>query len=177
MESLPVPRRPLTAERDAAFERIQRAYADELISYDEMQQRLDGVLAAGSGEGIVAVVDGLPEVAAQERALTIEVMNGRIRRDGAWRVPRRIRIASEYAKVKLDLSRATFESGEVGIELDLTYGRARIVVPRGAVVDLDGLVTEWKQPRYRGPRDGSGSGPLVRISGRMEYGRLKVRHR
>jgi hypothetical protein len=96
---------------------------------------------------------------------------------GTWRVPRRIRISSEYGRVKLDLSQAQFESEEVEIDLQLTYGRARIIIPRSAVVDLDGLVTDWKQPSYRRPRHGPGSSPLIRIIGHMEYGRLKVRHR
>ena len=80
-------------------------------------------------------------------------------------------------KVKLDLSQAQFESDRVEIDLQLTYGQALIIVPRSAVVDLDGLVADWKQPSYRGPREGPGSRPLVRIIGHMEYGRLKVRHR
>ena len=68
-------------------------------------------------------------------------------------------------------------SDRVEIDLQLTYGQALIVVPRSAVVDLDGLVADWKQPSYRGPREGPGSRPLVRIIGHMEFGRLKVRHR
>ena len=79
--------------------------------------------------------------------------------------------------MKVDLSQAQFESDTVEIDLQLTYGRARIIVPRSAVVDLDGLVTDWKQPRYRRPRHGPGSRPLIRIIGHMEYGRLKVRYR
>lgn len=176
MESLPVPPRPLAAEREAAVERIQIAYADEVISYDEMEQRLDGVLAAPTGDEVLDVIADLP-ADIEGGALEIEAINGHIKRLGSWRVPRRIRIASEYGKVKLDLSQAQFESDKVDIDLQLTYGRARIIVPRSAVVDLDGLVTDWKQPSYRGPREGPGNRPLIRISGHMEYGRLKVRHR
>jgi hypothetical protein len=176
VENRPVPRPPLTVEREAALARVQRAYADELISYDELEQRLDDVLSAATCDDILAVMSGLPAVAAEDSLLENAAMNGRIKRLGAWRVPRRIRIASEYGKVKLDLSGAQFESDEVEIELQLTYGRARIIVPRSAVVDLDGLVADWKQPRYRARR-GSGSWPLIRIRGHMEYGRLTVRHR
>jgi hypothetical protein len=176
VDSLPVPPRPLAGEREAAFERIKTAYADGVISYDEMEQRLDGVLTAATGDEVVAVIADLPAVVA-DGALDIDAINGRIKRLGTWRVPRRIRISSEYGKVKLDLSQAQFESDKVEIDLQLTYGRARIIVPRSAVVDLDGLVTDWKQPSYRRPRHGPGSRPLIRITGHMEYGRLKVRHR
>jgi hypothetical protein len=142
---------------------------------DEMEQRLDVVLTAATGHQVVAVIADLPAV-VEDRALEIDAINGRITRVGTWRVPRRIRISSEYGKVKLDLSQAQFESDTVEIDLQLTYGRARIIVPRGAVVDLDGLVTDWKQPSYRRPLRAPGSGPLIRIIGHMEYGRLKVRH-
>ena len=176
MESLPVPPRPLAVEREAAFERIKTAYADEVISYHELEQRLDGVLTAATVGEVLAVIADLPAV-VEDGALEIDAINGRITRLGTWRVPRRIRISSEYGKVKLDLSQAQFESDTVEIDLQLTYGRARIIVPRSAVVDLDGLVTDWKQPRYRRPRHGTGSRPLIRIIGHMEYGRLKVRYR
>jgi hypothetical protein len=176
VESLPVPPRPLAVEREVAFERIKAAYADEVISYEEMEQRLDGVLTAAKGDEVLAVIADLPAVVA-DGALEIEAINGRIKRLGTWRVPRRIRISSEYGKVMLDLSQARFESDKVEVDLQLTYGGARIIVPRSAVVDLDGLVTDWKQPSYRRPRHGPGSRPLIRIIGHMEYGRLKVRHR
>jgi len=176
VESLPVPPRPLAVEREAAFERIKTAYAAEVISYDEMEERLDGVLTAATGDEVLAVIADLPAL-VEDGALEIEAINGRIKRLGTWRVPRRIRISSEYGKVKLDLSQAQFESDKVEIDLQLTYGRARIIVPRSAVVDLDGLVTDWKQPSYRRPRHWPGSRPLIRIIGHMEYGRLKVRHR
>lgn len=121
------------------------------------------------------MIAGLPAV-VEDEVLQIDAISGRIKRVGTWRVPRRIRIASEYGKVKLDLSHAQFASDQVEIDLQLTYGRARIIVPRSAIVDLDGLVTDWKQPRYRRPRHGPAGTPLIRIIGHMEYGRLKVRH-
>ena len=177
MDGLQVPRRSLAMDREAALERIQRAYADGLISHEELEQRLDGVLSASTGEEVLALIAGLPAAVVEDRALEIAAVSGRIRRRGDWGVPRRIRIESEYGKVQLDLSRAQFESDTVDVELQLTYGWARITVPWSAVVDLDGLVTDWRQPSYRSPRQGSGRGPLVRIFGHMEYGRLKVRHR
>lgn len=126
-----MPPRPLAVEREAAFERIKTAYADEVISYDEMTQRLDGVLTAATGDEVVAAIAGLPTV-VEDRTLEITAISGRIKRLGAWRVPRRIRITSEYGQVKLDLSQARFESDAVEIDLQLRYGQARILVPRSA---------------------------------------------
>lgn len=79
-------------------------------------------------------------------------------------------------QVDLDLSRVIFEEPSVVIQLQLTYGRARITVPADAVVDLDGLTTVRKQPKYRAPQGAGTGGPTIRIFGTMEYGRLKARH-
>ena len=69
------------------------------------------------------------------------------------------------------------------MELRLRFGRARLLLPAAAVVDLDGLTTVWKQPRYpssRQPRvrpEDTASVVLVRVSGVMEFGRLTIKHR
>jgi len=166
---------PRDSERDSAVARIQDAYADGRISHDAMDIRLHSALTARTEAELLLAVDSLP-ASDDGRELVISAMNGRIRRSGAWSVPRLIRIESDYAKVRLDFTRATFTTSEVDLVLALRFGRARIVVPPDVRVDLDGLRTDWKQPRYRLP-DVAPTGPLLRITGSMEYGRIKVRHR
>ena len=90
-------------------------------------------------------------------------------------MPRFLRVESAYGRVRLDLSRAIIEHPVVDIELQLGTGGARITVPRDAVVDAEGLRTEWKDMRYKAPRR-SRPGPKIRISGTMGFGRLKIRH-
>ena len=91
-------------------------------------------------------------------------------------VPSVLRIESDYGRVSLDFSRATFETPVVDVELQLRFGRAKIIVPADAVIDLDGLQAKWKRPRYEIPGHAPSAGPLIRISGSMEFGRLTVRH-
>jgi hypothetical protein len=83
---------------------------------------------------------------------------------------------SAFGKVRLDLSRAIIEHPVVDIELQIGTGGARITVPRDAVVDVEGLRTEWKDLRYKAPRRSRPGGPEIRISGIMGFGRLKIRH-
>jgi hypothetical protein len=72
---------------------------------------------------------------------------------------------------------AVVEHPVVDIELQLGTGRAKITVPRDAIVDVEELRTGWKdtlyKPRRRPSRPG---GPTIRISGSMGFGRLKIRH-
>jgi hypothetical protein len=170
------PMGPLGRDREIALSRIQQAFVEGHLSSEDLDDRLHRVLTARTRDEVSAALDSLPEP-DEGRVVSIAAMRGRIRRDGPWSVPRVLRIESEYGSVDLDFSRATFETPVVDVELQLTYGRARIVVPADTVVDLDGLLTVWKQPRYRRPLPVPAGAPLIRISGSMEYGRLKVRHR
>jgi hypothetical protein len=162
--------------RETAIERLHQAFAEGYITQEEMDERLQGALTAKTHGDLVPVLDSLPDKDTGP-TVEIEAMGGRIQRRGVWRVPRTFKIESEYGKVKLDLSRAIIEYPVIDIELRLQYGRARIVLPRGATVDYDGLSAAWKQPVHKPGRRGSTGGPHFRISGTMGFGRLKIKHR
>jgi hypothetical protein len=76
----------------------------------------------------------------------------------------------------LDLSRAVIEHSVVDIELQLGTGRAKITVPRDAIVDVEDLRTGWKDSLYKTRRRSRPGGPRIRISGTVGFGRLKIRH-
>jgi hypothetical protein len=170
------PVRPIESDRELALARIQQAFAEGHLSHEDLEDHLQSVLTASTSDALVLAVDSLP-VPDPGREVSVTAMNGTIRRTGPWRVPRRLRIESENGSVRLDFSGAVFEAPIVDVELQLRFGRARIIVPAEAIVDLEGLQTVWKQPRYTPPRRTSGTGPLIRLYGSMEYGRLRIRHR
>ena len=162
-------------ERDTAVERLKQAFAEGHLSSDEMDERLHVALSATSPGELMSALSGLKDTDAG-RTVVIEAISGRIKRSGGWRVPRVLKVDSTYGKVDLDLSHAVLEHQTVDIELRLQYGWARILVPRDAAVDYEGLRADWKQPVYKAPRRGSQDGPRIRITGAMEYGRLTIRH-
>jgi Domain of unknown function (DUF1707) len=177
VSSLPEDRSSLVGEddREAAVQRLQEAYVSGHLSHEQMDERLHQVLTATTYGEVVAALASLPEEQAAT-ASTIAVVSGRIRRRGAWRVPRMLKVESALGRVHLDLSRAVIEHPVVDIELQLGTGRARITVPRDAIVDIEGIRSGWKDTRYK-PRQPTGpGGPRIRISGTMGFGRLKVRH-
>ncbi|MFI2203828.1 DUF1707 domain-containing protein [Streptomyces sp. NPDC020192] len=170
------PSTPLSEDdRETAVRRLQEAYADERISHEEMDERLDRVLTAKTHGDLAVALTSLPE---EKPAATsaIGAAGGRIRRGGVWRVPRVLKVESAFGRVRLDLSRAVIEHPVVDIELRLGTGGARITVPRDAIVEVEGLHTGWKDVRYRTRRSSRPGGPTIRISGAMEFGRLKIRH-
>ncbi|WP_338146209.1 DUF1707 domain-containing protein [Streptomyces boncukensis] len=165
--------------RDSAVARLQEAFAAGSIPADEMDHRLQTALTATTDEELAAALDAVPGAEAATPAATVEIraVGGRIRRQGAWRVPRVLRIESRMAKVVLDLSRTAVEHPVVDIELQLEFGGARLILPPGATVDYDGLTAHWKQPVHRAPRWTEPGGPHIRVTGTMGYGRLRIRHR
>ncbi|MER6630247.1 DUF1707 domain-containing protein [Streptomyces sp. NPDC000987] len=177
MTSLPEnPSLPLREDdRDTAVRRVQEAYAAGHLSHEEMDERLQRALTARTHGELSPVLASLPPENPGTTSL-IAAAGGRIRRRGPWRVPRALKVESAYGRVHLDLSEAVIEHPVVDIELQLGTGKAKITVPRDAVVDFDGLRTEWKDTRYKArPRSGPG-GPTIRISGAMGFGRLTIRH-
>ncbi|MFE0801258.1 DUF1707 domain-containing protein [Streptomyces sp. NPDC058812] len=177
MTSLPEDSPPLIGEddRNTAVQRLQEAYAEGLISHEELDERLHQVLTAKAHSELASALFSLPEEDPGSTS-TIAAAGGRIQRRGAWRVPRVLKVGSAYGRVRLNLSRAIIEHPVVDIELHIGTGGARITVPRDAVVDVEGLSTGWKDLRYKVPRRSRPGGPTIRISGTMGFGRLKIRH-
>ncbi|MGQ4347707.1 MULTISPECIES: DUF1707 SHOCT-like domain-containing protein [unclassified Streptomyces] len=177
MTSSPEDSPPLIGEddRNTAVQRLQEAYTEGLISHEELDGHLHQVLSAKAHSELVSALASLPEEHPGTTS-TIAAASGRIQRRGAWPVPRILKVESAYGRVRLDLSRAVIEHPVVDIELQLGTGGARITVPRDAVVDVEGLRTEWKDLRYKAPRRSRPGGPTIRISGTMGFGRLKIRH-
>ncbi|MFD8542525.1 DUF1707 domain-containing protein [Streptomyces sp. NPDC059649] len=162
-------------DRETAVQRLQEAYADERVSHEEMEERLDQVLTAKTHSELASALASLPGE-NPDTTSTIAAAGGRIHRGGTWRVPRILKVESAYGRVDLDLSRAVIEHPAVDIELQLGTGGAKITVPRDAIVEVEGLHTGWKDLRYKPPRRARSGGPRIRISGAMGFGRLKIRH-
>jgi Domain of unknown function (DUF1707) len=168
-------------DRDTAVEHLKDAFARGDISREEMDERLEVVLTAKTYGELASALAGVSLAALNEEdvgpTVAIEAIGGKIKRDRGWRVPRVLKIDSRFGKVDLDLSRALIEHRVVDIELRLEFGGARLVLPRSATVDYEGLRAGWSQPTYKAPRHDPAGGPHIRISGAMEYGRLRIRHR
>ncbi|MFI6499918.1 DUF1707 domain-containing protein [Nonomuraea typhae] len=159
-------------DRDHAVQRLQMAYAEGLLDAGEMETRLEQALTARTPGTLATALADLPD-----EQVVLAFLGGRLKRTGAWRVPRTLRLVSEYGHAKLDLSRADIGYPAIEIALELEYGSARLILPRRATVDLSGLQSAWKPPVYRNSTR-PGAGTLhVQVSGKMGYGRLKIRHR
>jgi hypothetical protein len=162
-------------ERERAVRRLQEAYAEGRLSHLQLEEGLHAALTATTG-GELAAALAMPVPRPREEGAGSGVAGGRIVRRGAWRVPRVLTVVSALGGVRLDLSRAVIEHPEVDIALHLGTGGAHVTVPRDAVVDLTGLRTGWKAPLYAPPRRRRPGGPVIRLTGTVGLGRIRVRH-
>ncbi|MDA0634997.1 DUF1707 domain-containing protein [Nonomuraea sp. MCN248] len=158
------------AERETAVELVQQAYADGRLQPAELEQRLELALTATSWEDLGPILADL-----SDDAVLLETTGGNIRRAGDWQVPRRLRVSSEYGRVRLDLSRAVIRHPHIEIDLRLPFGSATIILPAGASANVDGVRTEWGSVVCKVPGSRFAGGPHVRVTGELTYGRLTIR--
>jgi hypothetical protein len=158
-------------DRDKTVHRLQEAFADGRLIVGELERRLELALTAQSHHDLLAVISDLTDDMVQ-----LTPRSGRIRRAGDWRVPRLLRIDSEYGKVRLDLSQALIRHPEVDIELWLTYGSAAIILPPGASAIADGVRTEWGRVTCKAVAYARPGKLHVHITGELTYGRLIIRN-
>ena len=156
-------RPPLISEddRDTAVKRLQEAYTEGHISHEELDEGLHQVLTAKTHSELVQALASLPEEDAGTTS-TIAAVSGRIRRRGAWLVPRILKVESAFGRVHLDLSRAVIEHPVVDIEVQLGTGR-----PRSRCLATRSSTSRICAPcgRTRSTRPGGAPAPAGRGSG------------
>jgi hypothetical protein len=180
------------ADRDRVIEVLRAAVADGRLDSAEFDERLDAALAArtvdalapltadliavpGSGGAISLPLAGTPAEPAAE-VLTISERHGSVRRDGRWRLPRRLALRTAWCDVTLDLTTAVRSGPELVIEMRVTGGQVELVVAPGMVVDANELSVRYsKLAISRDAGDNTAETLHVRLVGRMRHGRIETR--
>ncbi|MEV4170023.1 DUF1707 domain-containing protein [Nonomuraea sp. NPDC049709] len=165
-------------DRERTAQQLQRAFAEGRLNQLELEDRLEIALTAKTYGDLLGLIDDLPVDQSQVNdVVELESKNGNLKRSGDWAVPRKLRVSSKYGSVELDLSEAVVSHPVVDIELDLTYGSAKIILPEGAVANVDAFQSDWGSTTTSDvpsrPRPGA---VHVVISGRAKYGGLTVRY-
>lgn len=79
----------------------------------------------------------MPSASVRERGGVLSFF-GAQKREGAWEVPRELRVACCMGSVELDLREAILADGETVIEVIALMGSVEILLPPGVRVDLEG---------------------------------------
>jgi hypothetical protein len=150
-----LPARELERARDQVIETLSEHFAQDNISMDELERRIERVYAATNPVTISDALSGLPslvppapvvepsdalrfpeELSGKRRTL-VAFMSGIVRR-GAWIVPPRMRAVAFMGGVEIDLRDARLQA-VTDIYAVAFMGGVVITVPPGVRVQADGF--------------------------------------
>lgn len=139
---------PVGVVRERVIQRLTDAFANDLISVAELEERLEKVYRATTAAEAEALIAGLVPVAGQaglglaqraeqlpyqeeprsERFLSI--MSSQSRR-GVWAVPRRLKTVALFSDTTIDLTHAMLPRDIIELEVNVIFANLEIIVPPG----------------------------------------------
>jgi hypothetical protein len=183
-------------KREQTIEALGRHFANDVLSMDEYERRVDVAQRAGTVEELEVLmadlrppveestalakptdVTVLPAENVPDRRSVVSVL-GSATRKGEWTVPRELKVVSVLGETELDFREARLSEGTTRINAVAVLGEVRILVPPGLRVDLEGtgILGEFE--------DGDGDtrrvaddAPTLRVEGVAVLGEVKVTSR
>ena len=177
----PVELRASDADREQAAERLREAATDGRITMEELDERVDAAYSAKTHAelhrltrdlGASEAPAGAPTApvraeagpARKNRRRSIVVMSGLDRR-GRWVVPARFSVFSFWGGAQLDLREAVLTERETVIRIDAVMSGIEIIVPKDAVVLVEGSGILGVFAETRSPEAPPPDAPIIRIVG------------
>ncbi|QFZ23891.1 DUF1707 SHOCT-like domain-containing protein [Saccharothrix syringae] len=133
------------AEREHVVNLLQKAIGRGLITLDEFTERTDTALAAKTRAQLNAVLLDLPGIVHRDRAAApverseLKTTMSSVTRKGHWTVPQRLVVRNRMGSADLDFREAAIPHAVVDIELDVTAGSVKLVLPDNATVNAEGV--------------------------------------
>ena len=192
----PLPAPALDVARERVVRLLTDRYADDSLTVEEFEARLDQMHALTSPEALDAMAHALaapaavtrPVVAGQGRAVgsaagalagmlpaRVRAVMSTLRREGAWVVPPRVQVTSLMSEVRLDLREAVLPP-VCEVEVFALMGNVTLHLPPGveATVEVDSVMASVTD--RRGRRGQGSRGRVVRVTGSAIMSELKIRH-
>ena len=177
-------------ERAKVIEALTEHFAQDRLSMEELEARLDKVYAASTPSALSAVLADLPSldvpiVAATGAAIVHDSEGARsqkslfafmsgIVRKGPWEVPKTINAVAIMGGIELDLRFAHFTAPVTEIQILAVMGGVSVIVSPGVRVESNGFAimggfgSEVGEPA-------SPNAPVVRLTGFALMGGVEVR--
>ncbi|MEV0324390.1 DUF1707 domain-containing protein [Streptomyces sp. NPDC050658] len=180
------------ADRDRMVEILRDAAADGRLEFDELEERVERALTARTFADLEPLAEDLPVAAPTPPAVQLpapaapadgeaerwSVSGQRLRREGAWTVPRVIELNLHGGSARLDYTVARLpEGGRSTIRVSAHGGRLRLTVPPGIAVDLSGISAHGGQIRDNASRHtlpGTAVTHVITVTGSTHGGSVRV---
>ena len=180
----------LERERERVITLLSRQFANDNLSIDELETRLELVYRArrwprsapspptsrtpSTGPAAVRPAPP-PSQIVQTRMLSL--LGNRVRR-GVWIPPQLLELLAVMSDTHLDLREAQLSAGVTEIRVKATMAAVRITVPTHVhvVIDTSAIMASVSDRTDRGPAPPRGA-PVVRVTGWAFMSDVKVRRR
>lgn len=180
---------PVGAVRERVIQTLTEAFANDVLSVTELEERLEKAYRATTAEEAMALIAGLPQraeavaiaqrqdvgVVAAPREKFRSIMSSQNRR-GVWTVPRELDVVGVFSDTTIDLTHASLPKDIVDIHVNVVFANMQIVVPPGLrVVNRVGAFAAnvESEPALDLVPMKPGS-PVVRITGNCVFGNLEI---
>jgi hypothetical protein len=181
---------PLAAARERAIDRLSEHFANDRLSIDELDLRLERAYAATSLAELEALTADLPDdqpaiVAANvalrgrvdrhEGRARIHAFLSETRRAGLWTVPPQVDVKAVMGNLTLDLRSALIAPGVTDVDVSAVMASVQIFLPPGVrvVENVRAFMASVTDDSYSDISDASA--PVIRLTGHAVMSEVKVR--
>jgi len=169
------------AEREHVVSVLQKAIGHGMLSLEEFTERTDIALAARTRGELNAVLVDLQGVrhpdgqgAMREEPVELRSNMSSLKRDGKWQVPQSMVITNRLGSTDLDFTEAVIDHAEVSIQLNVSGGSVKLLLPERASVDTNDVKVMAGSVKDKNKGGGSGR-PRFVLSGFVTAGSLTIR--
>ena len=167
-------------DRVAVIARLHDLVANGDLGLVRFSASLEQVLAADWENELEAAVAGLPSIVRLTpswrklaQPVVLDAGIHRLELGAAWQLGADTTVKTNTAKVRLDLTEATWDARDVQLHLQSGTGNMEVIVPRGVsiqVVSMTGRVTlEDLAPALP-------EGPVLRVEAATKTGKIRFTH-
>ena len=179
-------------QRAKVIEALTEHFAQDRLTMEELELRLDKVYAASTSSALGAVLADLPPLApavvdpgaaavtapapgAGTSKTLVAFMSGVVRR-GQWTVPRTVHAIAFMGGVEIDLRGARLTSPVTEIRVLAIMGGVKVTVPPGVRVESNGFaIMGGFEDQLESAASSDPNAPLVRLTGFALMGGVEVK--
>jgi hypothetical protein len=177
-------------EREDVIQQLCRAFANDQLTTQELDARLEAAYHATNADELKALVvrsSGVvpanpgatsvrePEYLPSGHPLRVHAMFANLRKQGDWEPAPVTHASATFGEVVLDFREARIRPGVTVVHASATFGSIEIIVPPGLHIDCDGSATFGEfieRVSLSAPPDVEA--PTLRITGEALFAEVKV---
>jgi hypothetical protein len=168
------------SDRVAVIARLHDLVANGELGLEQFSVSLEQVLAADTETELETAVAGLPSVVRLtpswrklSEPVVLDAGIYRLELGTGWQLGADTTVKKNTAKVRLDLTEATWDSRDVQLHLQSGTGNMEVIVPRGVAVQVVSMTGRVTLDDLAPPLPG---GPVLRVDAATKTGKIRFTH-